>query len=104
MTVALWRLAADQQWRHGPVTFPRKWQREYADPDGSGWLFAQLDGRADCYLEYASDYFEREVPADAVTAVIDHHPITAALVHALNPARRHDDLTDDLNRIGYPAQ
>jgi hypothetical protein len=104
VTVALWRLAADQQWRHGPVTFPRKWQREYADPDGSGWLFAQLDGRADCYLEYASDYFEREVPADAVTAVIDHHPITAALVHALNPARRHDDLTDDLNRIGYPAQ
>lgn len=104
MTVALWRLAEDQQWRHGPVTFPRSWQRENADPDGSDWLFAQLDGRADSYLEYASDYFERQLPGDAVTAVIGHQPVTAALVRALNPQRLLDDLTNDLNQIGYPAQ
>jgi len=104
MTVALWRLAGDQQWCHGPVTFPRSWQREYADPDGSGWLFAQLDGHADSYLEYASNYFERRLPGEAVTAVIDHEPITAALLRTLNPQRLPDDLTNDLNQIGYPAQ
>jgi hypothetical protein len=102
VTVALWRQAGDQQWHHGPATFPRAWQREYADPDGSNWLFAQLDGRADSYLEYASYYFERELAADAVIAVINHDSITAALVRALNPARLPDDLTDDLNQIGYP--
>jgi hypothetical protein len=42
--------------------------------------------------------------ADAVTAVIDHEPITAALVRPLNPERLPDGLTDDLNQIGYPSQ
>jgi hypothetical protein len=102
-TVALWRLPGDEQWHHGPIAYPRTWENEYADPDGSGWLFAQLDGRGESYLQYASEYFERQLPAEAVTAVIEHRPLTAALVGALNPDRSHHDLTGDLNPIGYPA-
>jgi hypothetical protein len=104
MTVALWRLAGDEQWHHGQAAYPQAWENEYADPDGSNWLFAQLDGRAESYLQYASEYFERQLPAAAVTAVIDHRPLTAALVRALNPERSYHDLTADLNTIGYPAE
>jgi hypothetical protein len=104
VTVALWRLAGDEQWHHGQIAYPRAWESEYADPDGSDWLFAQLDGRAESYLQYAGEYFERPLPAEAVTAVIKHRPLTAVLARALNPERSHRDLTGDLNRIGYPAE
>ena len=103
VTVALWRLAGDAQWHHGQIAYPRAWENEYADPDGSDWLFAQLDGRAESYLQYAGEYFERQLPAEAVTAVMEHRPLTAALVRALNPERSPHDLAADLNRIGYPA-
>jgi hypothetical protein len=102
MTVALWRLAGEGQWHHGPISYPLNWESEYADPDGADWLFAQLDGHAESYLQYASDYFERRLPAAAVTAVLEHSPLTAALISELNPARSQHDLTDDLMQIGYP--
>jgi hypothetical protein len=104
MTVALWRLAGDEQWHHGQLAYPRAWESVYADPDGSDWLFAQLDGRSESYLLYASEYFGRQLPAEAVMAVLEHRPLTAALVHALNPQRSHHDMIADLNRIGYPAE
>jgi hypothetical protein len=47
--------------------------------------------------------FDRQLSAEAVTAVIEHRPLTAALVRALNPERSHHDLAADLDRIGYPA-
>jgi hypothetical protein len=104
-TVALWRLAGDDHWGHGHIADPPALETEYADLDGSGWLFAQLDGRCESYLQYASEYFERELPAQSVTQVIEHRPLTAALVQALNPERSlDDDLTGELNRIGYPAE
>jgi hypothetical protein len=82
---------------------PTAWENEHADPNGSDWLFEQLDGRSESYLQYASEYFERQLPAEAVMAVIEH-PLTAALVRALNPERSQHDLTSDLYRIGYPAE
>jgi hypothetical protein len=32
------RLAGDAQWHHGQIAYPPAWEKEYADPDGSGWL------------------------------------------------------------------
>jgi hypothetical protein len=101
ITAALWRLAGDEQWHHGQIGYPRAWENKYADADGSDWLFAQLDGRAESYLRYASEYFERQLPAEAVTGIIEHRPLTATLVRFLNPERSYPDLTGDLNRIGY---
>lgn len=37
-------------------------------------------------------------------AIMEHRTLTDALVRALNPERSHDELTGDLNRIGYPAE
>src|SRR5258708_24966145 len=86
-TVALWRMARDQQGRHGNITYPRAWETEYADPDGASWLFAQLDGRAESYLQYASEYFERQLAAEAVTAVPEHPPLPQVLLPVLHPPR-----------------
>ena len=105
VTVALWRLAGDEQWHHGQIAYPRAWENEYADPDGSGWLFAQLDGRSESYLQYASEYFDANCrPTRSTPAIMEHRTLTAALVRALNPERSHDELTGDLNRIGYPVE
>jgi hypothetical protein len=97
-------VATDGRQALAQIRYPPEWQKHYADPDGSDWLFTQLDGRAESYLDYASEYFERQLPADAVAAVIEHRPLTAALVHALNPQRSLHDLTDDLHQIRYPAE
>src|SRR5260370_1333756 len=97
-------LRGQRQWGNGNITYPRAWETEYADPDGASWLFAQLDGRAESYLQYASEYFERQLAAEAVTAVLEHRPLTQVLVRVLNPERSLHDLTSDLNRIGYPAE
>src|SRR5258708_35870140 len=86
LTVALWRMARDQQWRHGNITYPRAWETEYADPDGASWLFAQLDGRAESYLQYASEYFERPLATEAVTAGPQHRPLPPRPAPAVNPA------------------
>jgi len=104
VTIALWRLAGNEHWHHGQLAFPRAWENEYADPDGSDWLFEQLDGRSGSYRQYASEYFERQLPAEAVMAVIERRPLTAALIRALNSKRSKHDLTGDLYRIGYPAE
>jgi hypothetical protein len=104
MTVALWRLAADEQWHHGQTTYPRAWEKQYADPDGSDHLFAQLDGRGESYRHYASEYFGRQLPAGAITAIMNHRPLTAALVGTLNRERSHHDVAEEADRIGYPAE
>jgi hypothetical protein len=88
---------------HGQITYPQAWDHQYQDLNGSSWLFAQLDGRAGSYLDYASEYFERQLPAEAVTAILEHRPLTERLIHALNPTRSFQDLADDLCKIGYPA-
>lgn len=100
----MWRLAGDDHWQHGHIAYPGALWTEVADFDGSGWLFTQLDGRSESYLQYASEYFEHELPAQSVTQVMDHRPLTATLVRALNPERSLGDLTGELNRIGYPAE
>src|SRR5258708_12307906 len=101
-TVALWRMARDQQGRHGNITYPRAWETEYADPDGASWLFAQLDGRAESYLQYASEYFERQLAAEAVTAVLEHPPPPPAPLPVLNPQRSPPDPTTAPNPTPTP--
>jgi hypothetical protein len=73
-----------------------------SDPDGSEWLLAILDGEPATYQRYALEYFEKELPLDAIQAIYRGRPLTRELVHRIDAQRELDDLGDDLDEIGWP--
>lgn len=97
-TFCLWCLK-DGKWSIGPVAFPK----DHDDPDGSEFLLELLAGAPEDYQTYARDYFEVEVPLDAIKSIYAHEPLTDALVHSLNSETGLGDLTEDLAEIGYPV-
>jgi len=96
-TFCLWRRAAAPAWERGPVQFPPG-----DDPDGSADLLRHLDGRPETYVTFAAEYYEVDVPLDAVAAIYRHEPLTDALVARLNPTIGVRDLASDLAEIGFP--
>ena len=81
VTFCTWRRYADRAWQVGPVQFPP----DHPDPDGSAFLLSPLDGRAETYRVWASDYFSRDVELAAVEHVYRHQPLTIDVVARLNP-------------------
>lgn len=77
-TFLLWWDAAAPGWRTG-VT---RWHPR-SDPDGSEALLGQVLGDAKAVRRRLEDEYERDVPEAAVQAVLDHAPLTPALVKAL---------------------
>ena len=59
-------------------------------------------GLPETYRDFATEYYERDVPFDAVTAVYRHEPLTDALVSSLNDDVSLDDVESDRASIGYP--
>jgi hypothetical protein len=98
-TFCIWRLAGDTRWSHGAITFPPGED----DPDGSGWMLAALDGKAETYRSFAEEYFEVEVDLDAISRVFAHEPLSAALLDAFPSSRDLEDLVADAHEIGYPV-
>jgi hypothetical protein len=96
-TFCIWRLRRDSDWRRGAIEFPPG-----DDPDGSAELLRPLDGTPETYRVWAEDYYERPVSAAMVARIYSHEPLTQDLVEALSPVRRIEDLTQDLDEIGYP--
>lgn len=96
-TFCIWRRTGGSSWERGPVQFA-----DGDDPDGSAQLLHLLDGRPESYRTFAAEYYEVELPLDAVAAVYWHQPLTASLLERLNRAVTLDDLRDDLAEIGYP--
>jgi len=96
-TFCIWRRTGDARWQHGPVEFSAG-----DDPDGSAHLLHLLDGRPESYRTFAAEYYEVELPLDAIAAVYRHEPLTSSLVGRLNGDVTLDDLQNDLAEIGYP--
>jgi hypothetical protein len=99
VTFCLWATHADPSWQHaaaGLIT--------HNIPDGSALLLAHLDGRAETYQRFASDYYEKDVPIDAIQAIYDHAALTADIIRSLNPNAGITDLDEDVLKIGYPAR
>lgn len=97
-TFCLWRGRADTRWSvvsadGGPAS---------ADADGSAELLAILDGDPRTYQAWAQDYYERDVPLEAVRALYEHQALDVDLVAALNPELALADLRPDTDEIGYP--
>ena len=97
ITFCIWRLSGDAEWRCGDIQFP-----EGADPDGSKDLLWMFDGDPATYVQFADDYFEREILLTDVECIYAHRPLTQALVVSLNAERVWSDITSDVPEIGYP--
>jgi hypothetical protein len=70
---------------------------------GEEELLRHLAGDASDYLRFAADYYELELPLDAVQHVFDLKPITPDLVARLNPETDWDEIAEELyEEIGYP--
>ena len=96
-TFCIWRAASDAGWSCGVSSFP-----EGDDPDGSERLLSILDGVPRSYSEFASWYYEIELPLASVEAIYRHQPLTNGLLATLNPATTLATLGQDLIEIGYP--
>lgn len=97
-TFCIWRRVGDRAWQLGPVEFPPR----HADPDGSEFLLALLDGRPETYQEWGSDYYEQDLDLAAVQHVYQHKPLTSKVVAELNSDVSLAELADDIKEIGYP--
>jgi hypothetical protein len=93
----VWRLKDDPAWSRGDVEFAPG-----DDPDGSAGLLRLLDGAPQSYAGFAAEYFEVEIPIDAIAPVYAHQPMTQQLVATLNPNVSLADLEADLIEIDYP--
>ena len=99
-TVCLWRETGDDRWHAGDVTFP-----QHDDPDGSNWMFdTLLDPTGAEYADFAGDYYERPVDAEAVAEFWQSRQLTTDLVRRLNPSVTTAGLAADLAAMGWPPR
>jgi hypothetical protein len=97
VTFCIWRRHTDSSWQRGTIDFPSG-----EDPDGSAWLLAILDGKPSSYQEFARDYYEAELPLEAVEHIYRHLPLTDDIVKRLNNELTLAALATDMEQIGYP--
>ena len=60
----VWRRRGELAWQTGTIKFP---DADY--PDGSEDLLFILDGKPETYAAWASEYYERPIPLDAVKEI-----------------------------------
>ena len=98
-TYCIWREKRESQWHIGNISFPGG-----DDPDGSAWMLSILDGNPLTYKEWAEQYHERPISADAVKQIYEGATLTPALVRALNLEVEYETVLSDASEIGYPVE
>ncbi|MCM1971009.1 MULTISPECIES: hypothetical protein [unclassified Streptomyces] len=99
-TAVFWRETGDTQWRAGKVEFPEG----KSDPDGADYLFELLvAGTPEAYRDFAEDYYEADLPLEAIRHIWSLLPLTQAVVDALNPGLPLAAVAPRLVRAGYPG-
>lgn len=99
-TAVFWRENGDTAWRAGKVEFPEG----SADPDGTDFLFDVLvAGTPEAYRDFAEDYYETDLPLDAIQHIWALRPLTQAVIDALNPGLPLEAVAPRLARAGYPG-
>jgi hypothetical protein len=99
VTFCLWWDVEDPGWRAGVVAQPGA---GYADPDGSGWLLAELGDPA-AYQTHAQEVYERVVPLPVIKRVFAHEPLTEGLIQAVDPAADTAITLTTARAVGYPV-
>jgi hypothetical protein len=75
---------------------------EYADPDGSGGLLAELDGPAE-YQIHGQELHEHDVPLDAIAQIYGHQPLTEGLIRAVDTDVDTAAALTTARAVGYPV-
>jgi hypothetical protein len=75
---------------------------EYADPDGSEWLLAELGDPA-AYQTHVQEVYERVVPLDVIERVFAYQPLTEGLIRAVDPAADTAVALATARAVGYPV-
>lgn len=99
-TFCIWCLAGDSVWSCGAIEYPS----DEEDPDGSLWMLSALDGNPETYQEFVKDYFELDVPLEAIDRVFAHEPLSLGLLQAFPSSRNIQDVIIDAEEIGYPIK
>ena len=60
-----------------------------------------LDGVPGTYRAWAIEYYERDLPLEAIESVYEHRALTEQLVVALNPRQSLERLNSQILEIGY---
>jgi hypothetical protein len=94
-----WQRSSERAW--SKVTHPEA--RMAQCYDGSEDFLSILLAPADCYYDYATDYFECEPPLASIEHIYAHAPLTAAIVKSLNPQLSLEDAHAAARLIGYPS-
>jgi hypothetical protein len=97
-TFCLWRLDSEGDWKTGKIQYPK----DNETADGSNWLLFLLDGKPETYLDWATDYYERNLGAETVEKIYRHEPLIEEMIQSLNPERSLEDLKEEIEEIGYP--
>ena len=93
-----WRRSGDHAW--SKVAHPDAGMAHCYD--GSEDYLSILLAPADCYYDYATEYFECELPLSSIEHIYAHAPLTAAIVKSLNPQLSLEDAQAAARLIGYP--
>lgn len=97
-TFVIWREPDDPAWQASRIQLP-----DETDPDGAGYLLQLLiDDQPERYVEFAADYYERDLPLEPVAAIYRTDPLTTALVMAINPHRDANAARSEVAEMGYP--
>lgn len=62
-----------------------------------------LTGNPNIYKEWAEEYYEKKFNIDVIQDIFLHKPLTTEIISKLNTEIKIEDLSEDLEEIGYPA-
>lgn len=95
VSFCVWRLIAEPKWSCSTL--------DLSVADGSADILSMFDGIPETYRAWANEYYERDVPLEAIARVYQHRKLTDELVTGLNPEQSLELLTSDIVAIGYAA-
>lgn len=62
-----------------------------------------LTGNPNIYKEWAEEYYEKKFNIDVIQDIFLHKPLTTEIISKLNTEIKIEDLSEDLEEIGYPV-
>ncbi|MCA9067520.1 MAG: hypothetical protein KDA84_01255 [Planctomycetaceae bacterium] len=94
VTFCIWSIGENSPWQMGEMEFPED------EDDGSSYLLDEaICTSASDYVDYAADYYEKELDLDVVQAIYSGKPVTDELIQQLNPNRKAKAVYAELQPI-----